>query len=62
MIKVGSTYLIRGLRRYLQLTEQIREAALKRNPKRVTLQTDANGSVIIDKDEHPDIYDWAVNG
>jgi len=46
----------------LTLDEQIREAALKRNPKRVTLQTDENGHVLIDKDEHPDIYDWAVNG
>ena len=46
----------------LTLDEQIRMAALKRNPKRVTLQTDENGSVIVDKDKHPDIYDWAVNG
>jgi len=46
----------------LSLDEQIRAAALKRSPKRVTLQTDENGSVIIDKDKHPDIYDWAVNG
>jgi len=41
----------------LTLDEQIITAALKRNPKRVTLQTDENGNVIIDKDEHPDIYD-----
>ena len=46
----------------LTLDEQIRIAALKRNPKRVTLQTDENGNVIVDKDKHPDIYDWAVNG
>jgi len=46
----------------LTLDEQIRDAALKRTPKRVSLQTDASGSVIIDKDKHPDIYDWAVNG
>ena len=46
----------------LTLDEQIRTAALKRNPKRVTLQTDEDGNVIIDKDEHPDIYNWAVNG
>jgi len=44
------------------LDEQIIEAALKRNPKRVTLPTDENGNVIIDKELHPDIYDWAVNG
>ena len=46
----------------LTLDEQIRAAALKRNPKRVILQTDENGSVIVDKDKHPDIYEWAVNG
>ena len=44
------------------LDEQIVAAALKRNPKRVTLPNDENGSVIIDKEKHPDIYDWAVNG
>jgi len=44
------------------LDEQIRIAALKRNPKRVTLQADEDGNVIIDKELHPDIYDWAVNG
>ena len=42
--------------------EQIRAAALKRNPEKVMLQTDENGSVIIDKEKHPDIYDWAMNG
>ena len=46
----------------LTLDDQIRAAALKRNPKRITLETDEDGNVIIDKDEHPDIYDWAVNG
>ena len=43
------------------LDEQIVAAALKRNPKRITLPTDENGNVIIDKEKHPDIYDWAVN-
>ena len=46
----------------LTLDEQIVAAALKRNPKRITLPTDENGNVIIDKEKHPDIYDWAVNG
>jgi len=46
----------------LSLDEQIVAAALKRNPKRVMLPTDENGSVIVDKEKHPDIYDWAVNG
>jgi len=44
------------------LDEQIVTAALKRNPKRVSLPTDENGNVIIDKEKHPDIYEWAVNG
>ena len=44
------------------LDEQIVAAALKRNPKRVSLATDENGSVIIDKEEHPDLFEWAVNG
>jgi len=46
----------------LTVDEQIKAAALKRNPKRVMLQTDENGSVIVDKEKHPDIYDWALNG
>ena len=46
----------------LTLDEQIRAAALKRNPKGVILQTDEDGNVIIDKDKNPDIYGWAVNG
>ena len=46
----------------LSLDEQIVAAALKRNPKRVSLPTDENGNVIIDKEKYPDIYDWAVNG
>ncbi|MDR1299158.1 MAG: type II toxin-antitoxin system RelB/DinJ family antitoxin [Oscillospiraceae bacterium] len=46
----------------LSLDEKIIVAALNRNPKRVSLPTDANGNVIIDKEKYPDIYDWAVNG
>ncbi|MDR1736052.1 MAG: type II toxin-antitoxin system RelB/DinJ family antitoxin [Oscillospiraceae bacterium] len=46
----------------LSLDEQIVAAALRRNPKRVTLPSDENGNVIIDKEKHPDIYNWAVNG
>ena len=46
----------------LSLDEQIVAAALKRNPKRVSLPSDDNGNVIIDKEKHPDIYEWAVNG
>ena len=46
----------------LSLDEQIVAAALRRNPKRVSLPTDENGNVIIDKEIHPDIYEWAMNG
>ena len=46
----------------LSLDEQIVAAALKRHPKRVSLPIDENGNVIIDKDKHPDIYEWALNG
>ena len=44
------------------LEEQIVAAALRRNPRRVSLPSDENGNVIIDKEKYPDIYDWAVNG
>lgn len=46
----------------LTLDEQLIAALKKSNPKRVKLEADENGSIIIDKDKHPDIYDWAVNG
>jgi len=46
----------------LSLDEEIVAAALKRNPKRVSLPVDENGNIIIDKEKHPDIYEWAVNG
>ena len=44
------------------LDEQITAAALKRTTKSVELPLDKNGNIIIDKEKHPDIYDWAVNG
>jgi hypothetical protein len=44
------------------LEEQIIAAALNLNPKRVSLSIDENGNVIIGKEEHPDIYEWVVNG
>ena len=28
----------------------------------ITLPADENGHAYIDKDKHPDLYDWAVNG
>jgi DNA-damage-inducible protein J len=44
------------------LNEQIIAAVLKRDPRRVTLETDPNGNVIIDKEKYPELYDWAMNG
>jgi antitoxin component of RelBE/YafQ-DinJ toxin-antitoxin module len=44
------------------LEEQLTAAIAKRNLPRVKLEADENGNAIIDKDMHPDIYDWAVNG
>ena len=41
--------------------EQIITAVLARNPKTVELTADAEGNIYVDKDLHPDIYDWAVN-
>ncbi|MCL2045813.1 MAG: type II toxin-antitoxin system RelB/DinJ family antitoxin [Oscillospiraceae bacterium] len=46
----------------LSIDEQITAAALTKNPERISLPTDENGNVIIDKETHPDIYDWVVNG
>jgi len=44
------------------LEEQLTAAIAKRNFPRVKLEVDKNGNAVIDKDKHPDIYDWAVNG
>ena len=46
----------------LSLEEKIVAAALGRNPKKVKLETDKAGNVLLDKELHPDIYDWAENG
>jgi DNA-damage-inducible protein J len=37
------------------LDERIVAAALKNKPKRIELGTDANGNVIVDKEQYPDI-------
>ena len=44
------------------LDEQLIEAIQKSNIEHIKLETDTDGNIIIDKDLHPDIYDWAVNG
>jgi DNA-damage-inducible protein J len=44
------------------LEEQITAAIARKNIPRVKLEADENGYAIVDKDRHPEIYDWAVNG
>ena len=44
------------------LAEQITAAIAKSNIPRIRLEADENGNAIIDKEKHPDLYDWAVNG
>jgi len=44
------------------LDEQLVEAIRNKNIPRVKLDVDENGNAVIDKEKHPDIYDWLVNG
>ena len=44
------------------LDEQIVSAALRSTSKKVELTTDKKGNVIVDKELHPEVYDWVVNG
>ena len=44
------------------LEEQLAVAIAKKNIPRVKLEANENGHAIVDKDKHPEIYDWAVNG
>ena len=44
------------------LDEQIVAAVLNRNPKRIKLEADEAGNVLLDKELHPDILNWAENG
>jgi len=44
------------------LEEQLTFAIAKKNIPRVKLEADENGYAIVDKEKHPEIHDWAVNG
>jgi len=44
------------------LDEQLTAAIWKSNPKKIDVDFDEQGNILIDKDLHPDLYDWAVNG
>jgi DNA-damage-inducible protein J len=42
--------------------EQLLDIIKKKNIPNITLEADENGHAYIDKEKHPDLYDWAVNG
>ncbi|MCL1903051.1 MAG: type II toxin-antitoxin system RelB/DinJ family antitoxin [Oscillospiraceae bacterium] len=44
------------------LDEQLSETIKKSKPKKIDVTFDKNGNILIDKDLHPELYDWAVNG
>ena len=44
------------------IDELIVKSIWKSNPERVEVGVDRDGNILIDKDKHPDLYDWAVNG
>ena len=46
----------------LSLDEQLMATIKTKNIPEVTLECDENGNAIIDKDKHPELHDWLVNG
>ena len=44
------------------LDEQLIEAIKRKNIPAVKLEVDENGHILIDRDKHPELYDWAING
>ena len=42
--------------------EQLLEIVKQKGIPNVTLPADENGHAYIDKEKHPELYDWAVNG
>jgi len=44
------------------LDEQIVAAGIKNASKKVELTADENGNILVDKETHPEVYDWAING
>ncbi|MCL2169052.1 MAG: hypothetical protein FWB74_03400 [Defluviitaleaceae bacterium] len=45
-----------------QLTELIERKVASGEIKTVKLEFDENGDALIDKEKHPSLYDWVVNG
>jgi hypothetical protein len=53
--------------RYFAMTEKeiedaIEKIFLEKYPEPIRLPLDENGHIFIDKEKHPHLYDWAVNG
>jgi Mrp family chromosome partitioning ATPase len=44
------------------LDERLIDMLTKKNIQVIELGVDENGHATVNKDEHPDIYDWLVNG
>ena len=42
--------------------EQALDIIRRKNIPNITLPADENGNAYIDKEQHPELYDWAVNG
>ncbi len=46
----------------LTLDEQLAAAIRKRTIPTVRLECDESGNLVVDKEKHPEVYDWLVNG
>ena len=46
----------------MTIDEQIIATIRKKNTPKVRLECDDKGNIIVDKEKHPEIYDWLVNG
>ena len=46
----------------LTLDEQLIEAIRKKNTPKVRLECDEGGNVVVDREKHPELHDWLVNG
>ena len=44
------------------LDGQIAAVAIRNAVKKIELPADEDGNIIVDKKQHPEIYDWAANG
>ncbi len=44
------------------LEERLIAAVHKKNTPTIVLEADENGHAFVDREQHPDIYDWLVNG